>query len=157
MKGLIWNCRGIKKNGVSTFLRNLILEHRFHVIGIQETMQADIDDEIIRQIDPSQSYLWKWLSSNGKSVGILSGINIELMDVGSFKEGKYILQQNLWDKIKQCKWNFLNTYGAAHDENKEEFLCELANFCGGCTEPYLIGGDFNLIRYSSEKKTKEGG
>ena len=34
MKGLIWNCRGMKKKGVSSFLRSLILEHKFHFIGI---------------------------------------------------------------------------------------------------------------------------
>jgi len=98
MKGLIWNCRGIKKIGVSSFLRNLILEHKFHFIGIQETLQQDIGDHILRQIDPHQSYLWKWIPSYGRSGGILSGINLEFFDVGFFKEGKFILQMHLWDK-----------------------------------------------------------
>jgi len=98
MKGLIWNCRGIKKIGVSSFLRNLILEHKFHFIGIQETLQQDIGDHILRQIDPHQSYLWKWIPSCGRSGGILSGINLEFFDVGFFKEGKFILQMHLWDK-----------------------------------------------------------
>lgn len=31
----------------------------------------------------------------GKSSGVLSGVNLELYDVGSFVEGKYILQLNL--------------------------------------------------------------
>ena len=53
MKGLFWNCRGIKKKCVSSFLRNLIMEHKFHILGLQETMQADIDDSILRQFDPS--------------------------------------------------------------------------------------------------------
>lgn len=52
MNCLIWNCRGIKKTGASTFLRDLILEHRFHFVGLQETMQADIEDNILREIDP---------------------------------------------------------------------------------------------------------
>jgi len=66
MKALIWNGRGIKK-GVSSFLRNLILEHQFYIIGLQETMQPKIDDNILRQIDPSQAYLWKWVAFKGKS------------------------------------------------------------------------------------------
>ena len=95
MKGLIWNCRGIKKKGVSSFLQNLILEHKFDIIGLQETMQADIDDSILRKLDPSQIYLWKLLPSRGRSGGILSGIRVEFFNVGSFKEGKYILPLNL--------------------------------------------------------------
>ena len=108
MKGLFWNCRGIKKKGVSSFLRNLIMEHKFHILGLQETMQADIDDSILRQFDPSQAYLWKWVPSKGKSGGLLSGVRLEFLDVGSFREGKYILQLNLWDKSRKIKWNFLN-------------------------------------------------
>ena len=83
MKGLIWNCRGIKKKGVSSFLKNLILEHNFHFIGIQKTMAESIDDNTLRKIDPNGLYLWKWIPSRGKSGGILSGINTDLMDVGA--------------------------------------------------------------------------
>ena len=57
MKSLIWNCRGIKKKGVSSFLRNLIMEHKFDIIGLQETMQAEIDNAILRKFDPLQNYL----------------------------------------------------------------------------------------------------
>ena len=95
MKGLIWNCRGIKKSGVSAFLRNLISKHKFHFIGLQETMQEEIDDRTLRLIDPSGSYLWKWIPSSGRSGGILSGVQIDKFDIGSFLEGKYILQLNL--------------------------------------------------------------
>ena len=145
MNSLIWNCRGIKKTGVSTFLRNLILEHNFHIIGLQETMQADIDDRLLRAIDPATNYLWKWVPSQGKSGGILSGINLEFYDVGGFHEGKHFLQLNLWDKT-------LN----AQDENKPKFLAELAHCCSASKEPYMIAGDFNIIRFTSEKNKDTG-
>jgi hypothetical protein len=38
---------------------------------------------------------------------------MEFLDVGSFIDGKYSLQLNLWDKQRREKWNFLNIYGAA--------------------------------------------
>ena len=151
MRGLIWNCRGIKKSGVSAFLNNLIFEHKFHFIGLQETQQADIDDKTLRLIDPAGSYLWKWIPSKGKSGGILSGINTDIYDVGSFHEGKYILQLNIFDRERKLKWNFLNVYGAPKEENKVEFLTELASFCSKNKDPYLVGGDFNILRFTSEK------
>jgi hypothetical protein len=153
MKGLIWNCRGIKK-GVTSFLRNLILEHKFHVIGLQETMQENIDDGILRMVDPNQDYLWKWIPSRGKSGGMLNGINLDHFEVGGFVEGKYTLQLNLWDKEKEFKWNFVNVYGVAQEEFKNEFLTELAEIISKNKDPMLIGGDFNIIRYSSEKNKK---
>jgi hypothetical protein len=153
MKGLIWNCRGIRKS-VSSFLRELILDHKFHFIGLQETMQAVIEDKTLRLIDPNQNYLWKWIPSKGRFWCILSGINLEFYDVGAFPEGKYILQLTLWDKHKKIKWNFLNVYGAPHEEDKADFLAQLALMCSKCKEPYIIRGDFNLIRFSSEKIKK---
>ena len=139
MKGLFWNCRGIKKNGVSSFLKDLILEHNFHFIALQETMVENIEDKILRKIDPKETYLWKWLPSRGKSGGILSGVNLEVLDVGSFHEEKYLLQLTLWDKQMKQKWDFINMYGAAHEENKLEFLTELARVCSGITIPYMLG------------------
>ena len=73
-------------------------------------------------------------------------------DVGSFKKGDFILQMNLWDKEVRIKWNLLVIYGAAQEEKKFEFLSELSRFCDICSEPYLVGGDFNIIRYLKEKK-----
>ena len=151
MKGLIWNCRDIKKNGVSSFLQNLIREHRFQFIGLQETMQPNIDDQFLKYIDPLQSYLWKWTPSNGRSGGILVGINIDRFDVGGFSEGEYMLQMNLWDKKERSKWNLIVVYGAAQNDRKDSFLSELASFCSRNKDPFLIGGDFNIIRFPSEK------
>ena len=42
-------------------------------------------------------------------------------------------------------------YGAAQEENRRDFLSELADFCGKINDPMLIGGDFNLVRFTSEK------
>jgi hypothetical protein len=140
MKGVIWNCRGIKKKSVSSFLRNLIHEHKFHFIGLQETMQASIEDGILRQIDPNQTYPWMWIPARGRSGGIMSGINLEFYDVGAFHEGKFTLQLDLWDKEKRVKWNFINVYGAAQEEDKIGFLTELAGVISKCKEPCIIGG-----------------
>ena len=45
----------------------------------------------------------------------------------------------------------MNVYGSPHEENKAEFLTELASFCGTCQDPFLAGGDFNLFRFTNEK------
>lgn len=47
-------------------------------------------------------------------------------------------------------------YGAAQEEHKFEFLSELSRFCDTNSEPILIGGDFNIIRYAKEKNSNRG-
>lgn len=103
------------------------------------------DDKIIRKFDIQKDYLWLNNPSKGKFGGILIGIRLELYHVGSFHQGEYILQLNLWDKINECKWNLMIVYGAAHEDQKLAFLSELSAFCSKSKEPFLVGGDFNII------------
>ena len=84
------------------------------------------------------------------------GLNFSKFDVGSFKKGDFMIQMNLWDKENRVKWNLLVVYGAAQDENKFEFLSELSRFCDANSDPILIGGDFNLIRFAKEKSSNRG-
>jgi exonuclease III len=156
IQGLVWNCRRLRKRGTSTFLKDLIDQYQFHFIGLQETMVENCEDSLIRKFDPQQNYLWLWNPSKGKSGGILVGVKLELYEVGSFRQGEYMIQLNLWDKLAKIKWNLLIVYGAAHEEGKIPFLSELSSFCSSNQEPLLIGGDFNIIRYASEKSGNGG-
>ena len=100
--------------------------------------------------------MWKWIPAKGRFGCILTGINTDKLEVGSFREGKYMLQKTVWDKLLKVKWSFLNVYGAAQEENKDEFLAELARFCDTCKDPILVGGDFNIIRFACEKNKNNG-
>ena len=92
-------------------------------------MIPECNDSLLRKFDPNQDYLWMWNPSKGKSGGILVAILLERFDVGSFKQGGFMLKMNLWDKVLKIKWNLLTVYGAAQEENKLSFLSELSHFC----------------------------
>jgi hypothetical protein len=66
-------------------------------------MVDNCEDSLLRKFDCQQDYLWLWNPSKGKSGGIFVGIKIDLYDVGSFKQGEYMLQVNLWDKQNKIK------------------------------------------------------
>ena len=63
----------------------------------------------------------------------------ECFDVGSFHQGDFMLQLNLWDKVYKAKWNLLIVYGVVHDYNKMNFLTELFAFCSRNKDPIVIG------------------
>ena len=44
-------------------------------------------------------------------------------------------------------------YGPAQHQNKQVFLSELANTCSKESLPYLIGGDFNIMRRLEDKSS----
>jgi exonuclease III len=150
-EGPFSNCRGFRKKDLSSYVRDLIGDENFDFLCFQETMMHDFSYSCIRQVDPRRNYLWDWLPAIERSSGILSRFKLERFDVGVRNQGKFILQHTLWDKMLSKKWSVLNIYGAAHDDQKDDFLVELAAFCFKNKEPYVVGGDFNILRFSSEK------
>jgi hypothetical protein len=68
------------------------------------------------------------LPSNGRSGGILCGFKIEKFDIEEMK--KHLRMGTM---------------------KKEQFLVELSNICSKNNLPMLVGGDFNILRFSSEK------
>ena len=71
-----------------------------------------------------------------------------------FEKGDYIISANVVDKKLKKHWTFANVYGPAQDDCKERFMYKLSSFCFKAKYPLLIGGDFNILRYSSEKIKK---
>lgn len=121
-------------------VRELIWDHALDFICLQEIKKPKITAAILRRFDPSGAFFWTWLSSKGKSGGIMMGVRSVSFDVQNSKLGKYVAQMCLWDKQLKIRWNLLFVYGAAHDEDKEEFLVELADFLTVQDAPYIVGG-----------------
>jgi hypothetical protein len=59
---------------------------------------------------------------------------------------------SLQDLKLHKRWNLVLVCGAAQEADKEDFLVELGNICSDQSFPLLIGGDFNIIRFSYERK-----
>jgi hypothetical protein len=81
------------------------------------------------------------------------GVNIDLMDVGGVEDGYFFVKFRVRDRKSDYKWVLVAVYGAAQPEFTESFLMELVQACRGENLPLCIGGDFNIIRNSSEKTT----
>jgi hypothetical protein len=91
------NCRGVGKKGFSFCLRDLIYEHQFDFIGLQETMKRKVDSSVWRKFDLDNSYNWLWSPSVGRSGGILCGIKSSRFNVISFSVGRFFVKARVCD------------------------------------------------------------
>jgi hypothetical protein len=82
---------------------------------------------------------------------MLSGVRKDKFDVENFDSGNFMIIANIFDKSLKKKWSPANVYGSAQDKFEDSFLAELSSFCFKAKYPMLIGGDFNILRFSSEK------
>jgi hypothetical protein len=54
-------------------------------------------------------------------------------------------------KSDYFKWALVVVYGPTQAKHKESFLAEFVNMCSHKNLPLLMGGDYNILRYPSEK------
>jgi exonuclease III len=156
MIGVIWNCQGLGKSVKSEFLRDVIMKEKVNFIGLQETNKKDFDESWLNFISGNKNFVWVWSPPNGRSGGLLVGFDSDMFDVREKELGEFMIRLLVIQKDSGFIWNFINVYGAAQNDQKQNFLSELSSFCSKCSHPLLIGGDFNILRRESDKN-KPGG
>ena len=82
---------------------------------------------------------------------MLSGFRNDRFEIENFDHGEYMIGANVFDKHLKKHWSLVNVYGPAQDDFTDSFLTELSNFCFKAKYPVLMGGDFNILRSSTEK------
>lgn len=153
MIGCIWNCRGIKKKGMTSYLSGIIQKNILDFVGLKETMKSKYTPAFFRKLDPSNVFSWDWIPSIGKSGGVLCGFRNDTFKIQSVRKGQYIIQFRLHRVSLACDIAILVVHGSAHEEHKMEFLSELSSFCNDLRVPYVVGGDFNVLRHSEDKNS----
>jgi hypothetical protein len=88
----------------------------------------------LKNLCTGRGYQWHSKAPRGRSGGILLGVDLQLCN-----------------KSNNFKWALVVVYGPTQDEHKESFLAELVNMCSHENLPLVMGGDYNILRHSSEK------
>ena len=97
--------------------------------------------------------MWNWLPVVGTAGGVLVGVKEDMFDITQCDIHTFCISCILKFKNKYTKWRLISVYGSAYDESKLDFLNELNSVLAEWSGPTLIGGDFNLVRNTSEKNT----
>jgi hypothetical protein len=93
------------------------------------------------------------MAPHGRSGGILLGVDLNVFDIGAIDEGDFYVKFTLQIKSNYFKFALYSVYGPAQNQNKNAFLAELANTCYKESLPYMIGGDFNIMRSPEDKSS----
>jgi hypothetical protein len=139
---------------MNTFLADFIKEQVVDFLGLQETIKKDYYPAFFRSIDPAGNFSWKWISSVGRSGGILGAFRLTKFSICDIVVGKFFIKVTLMDLKIKVKWCLVIVYGAAQMCDKEEFLTEIGMVCRDQSLPLLVGSDFNLLRFSSKKNKR---
>ncbi|RVX11631.1 hypothetical protein CK203_015892 [Vitis vinifera] len=78
---------------------------------------------------------------------------VELVDL---EEGEFSISCQFKNCVDRLVWVFTGVYGPVCSKDREDFWEELGSIKGLWSDPWCVGGDFNLVRYP-EERSRGGG
>jgi len=99
MKGLFWNCRGLRDLAKHTFLHDVAEDNRLDFIALSETNRNSFSTQYLENFCAAADFIWHWRCTWGMSGGILMGINQEYFELENIVDGEYHIKFVLRNKL----------------------------------------------------------
>ncbi|KAG6637440.1 hypothetical protein CIPAW_11G178800, partial [Carya illinoinensis] len=146
-----WNVRGLNESNKRARIKNLLRDWRADIVCLQETKLKLVNRKIVRSVWHCPYVDWVYLASNGASGGIL--VMWDKRVVVKMEEfiGDYTVACSFEMVEDNFLWTFAGTYGPNVDNSRHLLWEELAGVHSWWNLPMCIGGDFNIIRFPSER------
>jgi hypothetical protein len=129
-------------------------QHHLEVVCLQETIKRDYTNQLLKDLVNGQDFSWIWTEAEGHSGGTLTGVKNGDIEVLSSDRGVFFLSIRAKSSQNNLKWEVINIYGHVQNERKQDFLEEISVKISNTQCSFILGGDFNLIRYASEKSSQ---
>ncbi|KAE8766271.1 hypothetical protein D1007_62561 [Hordeum vulgare] len=152
MKLLCWNIRGFGLPGRRRQLVEYLRQEEIDIVGLQETIRQDFSLLELQRLS-RHHFSWQWLPASGHSRGILLGVREETFLLEDMDQGEFFVSMAITDRRTHLSWEVIIVYGPADHARSAEFLAELKNKVDRCTTPVVVAGDFDLIRWASDKSS----
>jgi hypothetical protein len=151
MNGMFNNSRGLRDLAKHLHISHCIKDHNLDFVAISETRRRDFSQTLLDRLSGGVEFEWTSQPPRGRLGGILLGVRTYTMKVLERSSGDYHIKLHIRNRADNFTWSLVTVYGAAQEEFKADFLCELVNLAKVNPHPILIGGDFNLLRFHREK------
>jgi hypothetical protein len=131
-----WNVRGLSETAL-----------------VQETKLRDVSSQKIKSFLPANLSAHCFLAADGSRGGIVTAWDKTHLALVSSHSRLYTLTTVLSFAATDLHITITNVYGPSYHNYTASFLDELRDLSTSVTGPWLMAGDFNLIRDASEKIT----
>ncbi|KAE8817710.1 hypothetical protein D1007_04570 [Hordeum vulgare] len=152
MKLLCWNIRGLGLNGRRRRLIEYLRQEEIDIVGLEETIRQDFSMHELHGLS-YQQFASQWLPATGQFGGILLGVREDAFSVEYMDRGEFFVSMTVTDRQVHLSWEVIIVYGLVDHGHSADLLAELKNKVEGCTTPVVVAGDFNLIRWDSNKSS----
>jgi hypothetical protein len=155
-KILTWKVRGLNAIEKRLEIRGLLKEWKADIVCLVETKMAIIFREVVRSLWGCYHVDWCYLGANGASGGILLMWDRRVVEKVEECVGRYTVACSLRNTGDNVVWAFGGVYGPNDDRDRNDLWIELARLMSLWELPWCIGGDFNEVRFPSERSSGAG-
>lgn len=151
MKILTWNVCGLGGVKKRRFVRECISKYNSIVTMLQETKKDTMLQKLVKSSMGPKFSEWCVFPTIGTSGGIL--IAWDPLEVRKVDEimGNFSLSIRLIKESSGFEWLLIGVYGPCRPQFWSNFWDELQTIRSQWLEPWIVGGDFNVIRFTHEK------
>ena len=153
---LSWNIRGLGNSGKRKEVRNIVRRFKCDILFLCETKLTSPSHALLRNLGGGRLNKWEFLPSLGASGGILIGWDDQLFAYFDTYMGQFSLSLKFRSLLDNFDWWLTREYGPCSANLKPLFLDELHQLFGSLGNNWVIGGDFNLTRFSHEHSNRSG-
>ena len=149
MKGAFWNIRSLNKPGSFECFKDFIDNNDLDFVGIMETKKESFHYSFFSSID--HNFSWNFLPASGTAGGILVGFKPNKFQIINWDIGSFCVTAKIMNLCDKFIWRLVAVYGSPYEQGKHDFIDELHSTLNLWNGPTMFGGDFNLVRESTDK------
>jgi hypothetical protein len=129
----------------------MVKEEQIDFISLMETGRDQFPDVTLKKLCGGKEYIWHCMAPHGCSRGILLGVDFTVYDIGAINEENFYVNSLFEIKMMALNGSYLQFMDLHNSKTKNFLLTEMAYVCSKGTLPYIIGGDFNIMRRPEDK------
>ena len=151
LKIISWHVRGLNVRDKRLQVRHMLKLWNADIVCLQETKLDFIDRGVVRSLWGVNHVDWLYLGSEGASGGILLMWDHRVVERIDSVVGYYSISCRFQNVLDQQDWAFSGVYGPNINSERIIMWEELADVASWWGVPWVIGGDFNAVRFPSER------
>ena len=148
---LSWNVRGLNDRVKRARICNLLYLWKADVVCLQETKLMAVTQGLIRSLWRCRYVDWLSLDSVGASGGIILMWDKRVVDRVDVAIGNFSVSCRFREVATGFEWAFSGVYGPNRAADRSLMWEELAGIASWWEVPWCVGGDFNIVRFPSER------
>jgi hypothetical protein len=152
LKLLTWNVRGLNDPKKRVVLKNWLRTWKVDVVCLQETKLDKVDERVIHSIWGNRFTGWEVLNADNTAGGVLLLWDKRVVDRVNSIVGRFSVSCHWKSLVDGFEWVGTGVYGPNRDDSRSELWAELSEIRHQWSQPWCIFGDFNVVRFPSERR-----